>query len=154
MTQRYYNPFGGSELVYPVDQQDDYRRYCAGSADVDASPFPRMVDLWFAGLSIAARLRLKPVQLAGPRTVHMIDGNVFDGEDSWRVQVLMLVALNVENEVDVVDDASRMMGIANGLAAAGVPHILEMLTTGDQLPIWNLSDALLDLLGSESEADE
>ena len=97
-----------------------------------ASPFPRMVDLWFAGLSIAARLRLEPVQLAGHRTVHMIDGNVFDGEDSWRVQVLMLVALNVENEVDVVDDASRMMGIANGLAAAGVPRILEMLTTGDQ----------------------
>ena len=154
MTQRYYNPFGGSELVYPVDQQDDYRQYCAGSTDVDASPFPRMVDLWFAGLSIAARLRLEPVQLAGHRTVHMIDGNVFDGEDSWRVQVLMLVALNVENEVDVVDDASRMMGIANGLAAAGVPHILEMLTTGDQRPIWNLSDALLDLLGSESEADE
>ena len=42
-----------------------------------------------------------------------------------------------------------MMFIANRLAAAGVPRIVEMLKDGDQEPIWNLSDALERLLTEE-----
>lgn len=49
-----------------------------------------------------------------------------------------------------------MMTIANGLAAAGVPLIVEMLENGDQEPIWNLSDTLADILGGEgsNKADQ
>ena len=39
-----------------------------------------------------------------------------------------------------------MMAIANGLAAVGVPHIVEMLRDGNQDPIWNLSDSLYEIL--------
>ena len=41
-----------------------------------------------------------------------------------------------------------MMAIANGLAAAGVPHVVEMLQSGEQPPIWNLTDALESMLES------
>ena len=41
----------------------------------------------------------------------------------------------------VVERPNRMMAIANGLAAAGVPHVVELLQSGEQLPIWNLTDA-------------
>lgn len=47
--------------------------------------------------------------------------------------------------MEIVDDPHRMIAIANGLAA-GVPHIVEMLRDGDVEPIWNLSDALDEIL--------
>ena len=150
MTQSIHNPFAGIPLLYPRDQQPYYRQYCrsAEGTTVDRSPFRRMVDLWFAGLSIAARNDLEPENLSGRRTSQMVLGTVFDGADSWRINAIMLVALHVAKDEDVVSDASRMMAIANGLAAAGVPRVVKLLEEGAQAPIWNLSDALVELLES------
>ena len=150
MTQRYYNPFANIELIYPVEQRQHYERYCQTGirASVDESPFPRMVDLWFTGLALAARERLRPVDLSGQTTSNFITGSIFDREDSWRVQAVMLVAIAIEGNLDVVSDPRRVMAIGNGLAAAGVPRVVEMLTEGNQPAIWNLSDALEDMLDS------
>ena len=76
----------------------------------------------------------------------MVLGVVFDGADSWRINAIMLVALHVANDEDVVSDPNKMMAIANGLAAAGVPTVVEMCEGGEQAPIWNLSDAFVELL--------
>ncbi len=147
MTQRYYNPVAGNYLVYPVDQREYYDRFCqtGNRPPTDRKPFPRMVDLWFAGLSVAVHKKLNSVDLSGQATSNMITGAIFD-RDSWRVQAIMLVAIAVDGEVGVVGDPGRMMRIANGLAAAGVPYVVEMLESGDQEPIWNLSEALEELL--------
>lgn len=147
MTQRYHNPFSGIDLVAPVEQRDVYNRYCqtAGRAVIDQSPFPRMVDFWFAGLSIAARKEITPVDLSGQQTFKFIEGSIFD-RDSWRVQTVMLIVIAVEDNVEIVGEPRRIMAIANGLAAAGVPHIVEMLQDGDQDAIWNLSEAINSVL--------
>ena len=83
------------------------------------------------------------MDLSGQRTSNFITGAIFD-RDSWRVQAVMLAAIAVEGTIEVVGDANRMIAIANGLAATGVPHIVEMLEDGEQEPIWNLSDALAE----------
>ena len=147
MAQRYHNPFAGLDLIAPVEQRDFYDRYCqtGGRAGVDQSPFPRMVDFWFVGLSLAARKELKSVNLADQKTFKFIEGSIFD-RDSWRVQAVMLVAIAVDGSVEIVEEPRRMITIANGLAAAGVPLVVEMLRDGDQPPIWNLSDALDEVL--------
>lgn len=143
MTQRYHNPFAGVDLVAPVELRDIYDRYTqsGGRSVIDQSPFPRMVDLWFAGLCLAARKGLEPVDLSGQETFKFIEGSIFD-RDSWRVQAVMLTAIAVQNDVEVVGQPRRMMAIANGLAASGVPHIVDMLQDGDQDAIWNLSEDL------------
>lgn len=152
MAQQYDNPFVGLGLILPEAQRDFYDQYCqtqaGGRRNVDRRPFRRMVDLWFAGLSLAARKQLKPIDLAKEKTSEFITGEIFDREDSWRIQTLMLVAIAVEENLEIVQDPRHMMDIANGLAAAGVPHIVEMLH-GDQHPIWNLSEALDNLLRSD-----
>lgn len=151
MAQQYHNPFSAIYLVYPKDQDEYYQQYCRRTgrgSSPDRSPFPRMVDLWFAGLSIAAYKDLTPSDLTNRKTSNMVYGAIFD-RDSWRIQVVMLIAIAVEDKIEVVAEPNRMMAIANGLAAAGVPHIVEMLESGDQEPIWNLSDTLADLLGGE-----
>ena len=81
--------------------------------------------------------------------VRLEKGYNFDREDNWCVQIVMLVAIAVEGDVEVVSDPNRMMAIANRLAAAGVPYIVQMLEEGGEAPIWNLSDALEQLLTEE-----
>ena len=151
MTQRLHNPFNTIALVRPIEQEDDYRLYCQTKtvrSSVDRCPFGRMVDLWFAGMSLAARKELAPVGLAGLKTQEFIDGSIFD-RDSWRIQVLMLVAMAVENDVGVVLDPHRMMRVGNGLAAVGVPLITDMLR--DAEPIWGMSEAVESILAGGSE---
>ena len=146
MTQRLHNPFNTIPLVRPAEQEDDYRMYCRTKTtrgSVDRCPFPRMVDLWFAGMSLAGRRRLTPVNLSGLKTSEFIEGSIFD-RDSWRIQIVMLVAIAVEDDVSVVLEPHKMMRIANGLAAAGVPLVVEMLHGAE--PIWNLSEGLETLL--------
>lgn len=157
MAQQYHNPFGGLHLIAPVDQREDYDRYCqrqqTKKTSIDRSPFPRMVDLWFTGLSLAAREELEPVNLGKQKTFRFHEGSVFNS-DSWRVQVVMLVAIAVEGNVEIVGKPNRMMTIANGLAAAGVPRIVDMLCEGNQEPIWNLSQSLENLLQPDTDKEK
>ena len=148
----YDNPFMNIGLITPAEQNDFYEQYCqtqtVGRKNVDRSPFRRKVDLWFAGLSIAVHKQLKPVNLKDLKKEEITQFNtgVVFNQDSWRIQVLMLIAIDVEENVEVVQDPRRIIDIANGLAAAGVPDIVEMLGDGNQDPIWNLSDSLNDIL--------
>lgn len=153
MTQRYHNPFAGIDLIAPIEQRDIYDRYCqtAGRAVIDQSPFPRMVDLWFLGLALAARKGLPPADLSKQETFKFIDGSIFD-RDSWRVQAVMLIAIAMKDSVEIVGEPRRMMAIANGLAAAGIPHVVDMLRDGDQDSIWNLSEALDAFLRKQEAA--
>ena len=148
MRNQYYNPFAGLTILYPTELQPDYQRYTqtGGRQSIDQCPFERMVDLWLAGISVAAREGLEPLELSGKPTSNMTTGAIFDGKDSWRVQYLMLLAIAMEHDVTIVERPNRIMAMANGLAAVGVPKVVEMLQDGDLAPIWNLTDALESLL--------
>ena len=157
MAQQYHNPFAKLGLIAPEAQRGYYDEYCRTNIvgrtneDADQSPFRRRVDLWFVGFSLAAREQLKPINLTKEKTYQFITGGeIFNGEDSWRIQIITLVAITIEDNLEVVQDPRRMMEIANGLAASGVPHIIDMLNGGNQDPIWNLSEALDELLRSDS----
>ena len=157
MAQHHHNPFVRLGLIALETQRDYYDQYCRTNIvgrtdeDIDQSPFRRRVDLWFAGFSLAARKHLKPIDLTKEKTYQFITGGeIFNGEDSWRIEIITLVAIAIEDSLEVLKDPRRMMNIANGLAAAGISYIIDMLNEGNQNPIWNLSDALDELLRSDS----
>lgn len=147
MADRYFNPFGGIDINVPVEFHDAFTRYCQRSADavIDHSPFPRMVDLWFLSVCVAARLGLEPVDASKYDTKKIIEGSIF-GSDPWRVHTLMLIAIAQSGDVHIVSEPRKMMAVASGLAIAGLPKVLEMLKDGDAEPIWNLSDSIDTLL--------
>ena len=155
MAQQYHNPFVRLGLIAPEAQRGYYDQYCraniVGGTDEksDQLPFRRRVDLWFVALALAAHKQLKPIDLMKEKTYQFVTGVVFN-QDSWRIQIITLVAIAIEDNLEVVQDPRQMMNIANGLAAAGVRHIVEMLREGNQDPIWNLSDALDELLRSDN----
>ena len=153
MADRYFNPFQAIDINVPIEFHEGFTRYCQRSANavIDQSPFPRMVDLWFLSVCVAARLNLKPVDIAKDDTKKIIDGSIF-GSDPWRVHTLMLIAISKSGDVQIVSEPRKMMTLANGLAVAGLPKVIEMLKDGDAEPIWNLSDAIDILLRKKSAA--
>ena len=156
MAQRYDNPFESIQIVSPLTQRADYDHYCQTGqprAKADTSPFPRKIDLWCAGIALAVRKKLKPVDLTKEKTVSIISGDIFN-TDGWQAQAVMLVAIAIKGDLEIVLEPRKMMKIANELAAAGVPHIVKMLNEGPQRPIWNLSEALEELLQSDTVEDE
>ena len=153
MADRYFNPFQAIDINVPVEFHEDFTRYCQRSAKavIDQSPFPRMVDLWFLSVCTAARLKLEPADVSKYDTRKIIDGSIF-GSDPWRVHTLMLIAISQSGDVQIVSEPRKMMALANGLAVAGLPKVIEMLKDGDAEPIWNLSDAVDLLLRQENSA--
>ena len=152
MAQQYDNPFHNMQIISPETQRDDYDHYCQTGqqrAKADTSPFPRKVDLWFTGLSLAVRKNLQPIDLTKEKTVNIISGDIFN-TDGWQAQTIMLIAIAVEGKVEVVLEPRRMMDIANSLAAAGVNQIIKILNEGSQKPIWNLSEAFTELFQSDT----
>ena len=143
MPDRYFNPFQAIDINVPVEFHEAFTRYCQRSAAavIDQSPFPRMVDFWFLSVCVAARLGLKSVDIARYDTRKIIDGSIF-GSDPWRVHTLMLIAIAKTGDVQIVSEPRKMMILANELAVAGLPKVIEMLKDGDAEPIWNLSDAI------------
>ena len=153
MADRYFNPFGGIDINVPVEFHDAFTRYCQRSAGavIDHSPFPRMVDLWFLSVCVAARLDLKPADSTKYNTKKIIEGSIF-GSDPWRVHALMLIAIAQSDDgVHIVSQPREMMKVASGLAIVGLPKVLEMLKDGGAEPIWNLSDAV-DILLRKTKA--
>ena len=153
MVDRYFNPFQSIDINVPVEFHEEFNRYCQRSAnpDIDLSPFPRMIDLWFLSVCVAVRLGLEPTDVSKHETRKIIDGSIFSS-DPWRVHTLMLIAIGKTGDVQIVSEPRKMMALASGLAAAGLPEVIEMLKDGDAEPIWNLSDAVDDLLRKEKAA--
>lgn len=147
MSDRYFNPFQAIDINLPKEFHDSFERFCQTRSDqiIDQSPFPRMVDFWFASLCVAARLGLKPVDTSKSSTWKMQEGSIF-GSDPWRVHALMLFAIARSGGVQIVSEPRKMLALANGMAVAGIPKVIEMLKDGDAEPIWNLSDAIDGLL--------
>jgi len=61
----------------------------------------------------------------------------------------MLLAIGYQGDVDIVREPRKMMALASGLAVAGLPKVIEMLSEGSAEPIWNLSEALVQLLDAK-----
>ena len=147
MADPYFNPFQAIDINVPVEFHESFVRYCQRSADavIDQSPFPRMIDLWFLSVCVAARLALEPADITKYDTRKIIDGSIFSS-DPWRVDTIMLIAIGKTGDVQIVSEPREMMKLANSLAAAGLPKVIEMLKDGEEGPIWNLSDEIAKML--------
>lgn len=148
MVDRFYNPFQGIDISVPEEFRSIFARYCQTGGEkaiIDQSPFPRMVDLWFLSVCIAARLGLEPADVENAQTYKIIEGSIF-GNDLWRVHAIMLIAISKSGDVEIVSEPRRMLAMANGLAVAGLPKVVEMLNEDDAEPIWNLSEALDEMI--------
>ncbi len=153
MPASFYNPFQAFEIQVPKDLHQFLHRYCktGGGTSTDHAPFPRMIDFWFLSVCLAARYGLAPVSVAATaESVKIIDGTIFAGDPS-RVTVLMLLAIAATEDVNVVTQPRKVIDVANGLAIAGIPKVVDLLDKGESEPIWNLTDAIMAMFQHQLE---
>ncbi len=156
MTGSFYNPFQAFEIRVPKELHkylDTYSK-TGGGASTDHAPFPRMIDFWFLSVCLASRYGLARGSV-GPtdESVKIIDGTIFTG-DPWRITVLMLIAISATQDGNVVTQPRKVIDLANELAIAGIPRVVNMLETGDSDPIWNLSEAVKAIFLQQLESIE
>lgn len=142
--------FAGVEVNAPVEFREYFQRYSQSTgassvADLDRKPFPRMVDFWFLAICVAVKLKLKPADLEGRETYKAIEGSAVISPE-WRADALRLIAISETGETDIVQDPRRMMRIANGLAFAGMPRLIEILEQSCDDEMFGLSDELVGML--------
>lgn len=147
MADKYSNPFQGIDISIPTEYHDSVVRYSQreSGANTDESPFPRMVDLWFFAICLAARNGLVPLETSTRETKKIIEGSIFSS-DPWRINAMMLVVAAQTKNLDILAEPRKMMGILNGLATAGLPLALDMLRDGKGDAIWNLSEGIEALI--------
>ena len=141
------NPFQNLELRIPEAYRDEVDRFCqtqpGGGArpSPDDSPFERQIDIWFLAVCIGAR-KGKRTQLVKPH--RFIWGDILS-RDPFRIELLELLTISYTNDPWILEKPSEMMDLANELAAAGLPEVVDMLKAGNAKPIWNLTDNLTEL---------
>lgn len=150
MSEAYIASFAGIEVNAPVEFREYFQRYSqsTGASSVtecERKPFSRMVDFWFLAICVAVKLRLKPVELEGKPTYKAIEGAAVVSPE-WRAHALRLIAIAETGNVDIVQDPRGMMRIANGLAFAGMPQIIEILEAYPDDEANCLSDELIKLI--------
>jgi hypothetical protein len=103
------------------------------------------VDLWMASICVAVaegREVNVPTQTATWRFEY---GSRLQGQTAW-IDLLQMVAIVHFRNPAVVADSRIVIDLANALAAAGLPSVIQMMTDGYDKPLWNLSMRLMDLV--------
>lgn len=141
------NPFQSVQVDVPTTLHREIERFSqtGGKGSPDHRPFPRMIDMWFLAVCIAAHRKLKPVEIKSNEDTTTINLGLIFGSDPWRIHTLMLLAIAISGDESIVKEPSRMIKIAIDLAVAGIPEVVSMLENGHSSPIWNLSEAICNI---------
>lgn len=123
------NLFAGQTISLPNEMKEHFHRLCQTRLDgfsnrLEDSPFPRMVDLWFAGFCLAARKNLSPTQLSPQNSYTAIEGNVF-GSDNFRSDLIVLFCISKTGSLDIITEPAKMLRLANEYALSGVKEIIS-----------------------------
>jgi hypothetical protein len=150
MSERVANPFVTMEINAPSQYQEFFRRYsqttgATNVSEIDRKPFPRMVDFWFLALCVAVNKGLKPTALESKDTYKAVEGPQIASPE-WRAHVLKLIALQQTGDPNIVNDPRKILEIANGLAFAGMPHLIEILQESPGEEVFAISDAFVKMI--------
>jgi len=143
-----YNPFQVLDLKVPSNYHEDLTRYSRTQSVAGEkknpldNPFDRYVDLWMLGVCIGARER-RTNELKGAASKTFITGVVL-ATDPDRIELLELLAIGYTGDPYIVAEPRKVIDLANGLAAVGVPMVIDMLKGGRGRPLWNLTEAVID----------
>ena len=137
------NLFAGQNIYLPNELKEYFHRLCQTRVEgyrnrLEDSPFPRMVDLWFAGFCLAAKKNLAPSHVEPKQSYNAIEGNVF-GSDNYRSDMMVLFCISKTGNLDIITEPSKMLRLVNEYAISGVKEIIGVYES-------SRGDEALDLL--------
>lgn len=145
------NPFQSQQFHVPAARHDFLRSLSAQQGGDDPGrvagadiPFPRMVDAWLLAVAMgAADGSFARVGAGGIELKAVTALNVLNSSPA-AIAFLMHVAVAHERDPYVVQDAAKIINIADGYAVSGFESLAEMITGSSGSRVLNLSRALRD----------
>lgn len=146
------NPFANIELKIPKALQEDANRFAgmrrneAGETrDIDKVPFRRIVDLWWAALCLGVQ-EGRQTEADG----HKFNTGVVFNDDPWRIRHLQALAIGISGDPGILKDPGKIIAMANGFVATGVPILCEHMANPSKQPIWLATELLIDRIEDNS----
>ena len=146
-----FNPFGPLSIHIPRAYREDLNLYSMtfASADgrpkaVEEAPFNRYVDFWLLAAAVGASQSQFVETDSADR--HPFATGVVLQRDLAAIEFLLLLAIAHTNDPFVVAEPRRVITIAEGYAAGGMPLVKEMMHEGHLPALHNLTRSLLKML--------
>jgi hypothetical protein len=99
----------------------------ASHRSIEEAPFRRMYDFWFASVLWAEHADMEPI--SGSKTEKFIAAGPTPADaklDSWMLELLLLIAVRrLEPDVNTLPEPGDVFKLANELAAAGAPRLID-----------------------------
>lgn len=147
-----FNPFANLAVHVPKAYHEDVSHYSAtfGSKNPEDAPFKRYVDFWLLAAAVGAS-EGQFMTVDSAERHEFITGVVFQ-RDLATIEFLFLLAIAHSGDPFVVRDPRKVLDIAEGYAAAGIPLVKEMIETGHLPALQNLTRSLVkSLAGDDGE---
>ena len=148
-----FNPFANQSIHVPKAYHEDLKLYSTtfGSAegrskDFKDAPFKRYVDFWLLAAAVGAS-QDHFVTVDRADRYEFITGVVLQ-RDLATIEFLFLLAIAHTGEPFVVQDPRKVLDIAEGYAAGGIPLVKDMMEAGHLPALQNLTRSLVKELHS------
>ncbi len=113
--------------LHPADgggKVDLYVQAGTGGADPESKPFRRRIDLWGLGLAVALARNLNPYEGSMRK---FIDTRNVDVSEVLATLICTSAVARLGPDHPDIEDASGIVGLANGLAASGTYEVLRWI---------------------------
>ncbi|MEM7357934.1 MAG: hypothetical protein AAF431_02415 [Pseudomonadota bacterium] len=134
------NPFASYTIEVPKNYAEDIKKYCqtaGGKITHEYAPFERQVDFWYMSFIYAVANKLQPVPEKETRNItpaSILSTNAF------RITHIQLAFLAHNESIEELANHRRVFEYAMGMANAGIPYLLQILSDQDDKPLWSLLD--------------
>lgn len=136
------NPFAAFNLDIPNKHRDSVVRYSqtsGQSSSEEIAPFKRQVDFWYTAFLISMAKDLDPEEEKD--TYNATPGIIFN-TDPYRIHHMQLAYLGRTKDIESLADSRKVFDFCLGIANAGMPHLISILSEPDERPLWSLFDEL------------
>jgi len=139
------NIFAQYQIDMPKAYQEKIKNYVSTGSQNQSrenAPFERQIDFWYMALCLAFHKGLTPVKERD--TYNAITAEILS-RNPYRITLLQMIALAVSGEPSILLEPKKMLDICSGLANAGIPVLINILSDTESTPLWNIYYELEDL---------
>lgn len=140
------NIFAQYQIEMPKVYQDKIKAFVStgsNSQSRENTPFDRQIDFWYMALCLAFRDDLTPTKEKD--TYNAITAEILS-RNSYRVNQMQMIALATSKDANILLEPKKMLDVCVGLANAGIPVLLNILSDTEATPLWNMYYELEELL--------
>ncbi|MDN7124871.1 hypothetical protein J6I90_08250 [Pseudidiomarina sp. 1APP75-32.1] len=139
------NIFAQYQIDMPKAYQEKIKNFVSTGSQSQSrenAPFDRQIDFWFMALCLAFNKGLTAVK--EKETYNAITAEILS-RNPYRVTQMQMIALSVSMDPNILLEPKRMLDICVGLANAGIPLLINILSDTEATPLWNIYYELEDI---------